>query len=122
VMKAAPDVSEGTNVFDLGLAREVLVDGRAIVAAGPNDASVLIVATRRGVLAMQNSCPHLGLPLDRASFHRRYLTCAFHGREYDVKSGACRGGGHKPATPPLLMHRAWIDQDHLFLALRIGAS
>jgi nitrite reductase/ring-hydroxylating ferredoxin subunit len=118
---APPELGERTTVFDLGLAREVLVDRRAIVTVGPDDTSVLIVETRRGAFAIQNRCPHMGFPLDRAAVHGQHLKCAFHGREYDMTSGVCHGGP-KPGTRPLTTYRAWIDQDHLFLALQTEAT
>jgi nitrite reductase/ring-hydroxylating ferredoxin subunit len=115
--QASPDISERTSVFDLGVPGEVLVDGRAIVTVGSDATSVLIIKTRRGVFAMENRCPHLAFPLTTASVRGRHLKCAFHGREYDMSSGIYRGGP-KPRTRPLTTYRAWIDQDHLFLALR----
>lgn len=71
--QASSDMGERTPVFDLGPAQEVLVNGRAVVTVGAEDTSVLIVATRRGVFAMQNRCPHLGLPLNRAAMRGRHV-------------------------------------------------
>jgi nitrite reductase/ring-hydroxylating ferredoxin subunit len=119
--QTAPEIGERTSLFELGPPGEVLVHGRAIVTVEPNDTSVLIVQTRRGVFAIQNRCPHLGFPLDKAAVRGRHLKCAFHGREYDMSSGVCRGDP-KPGTRPLTTYRAWIDQGHLFLALRSEAT
>ena len=116
-----PDLGERTTVFDLGLAREVLRGDRAIVNAGPDAVSVLIVATRRGVFAMQNRCPHLGLPLDAAAVRGRNLRCTFHGHEYEMTSGVCRGGPN-PRSRSLRTYSAWIDQGHLFLDLHEKAN
>jgi nitrite reductase/ring-hydroxylating ferredoxin subunit len=113
--QSSPSVDARTIVIDLGLADEVLIRGRAVVSVG-SDTSVLIIKTRRGVFAVQNRCPHLGLPLSSASVRRRNLRCDLHGREYDMRSGACRGGP-RPRTRPLPTYLAWIRQDHLFLAL-----
>jgi 3-phenylpropionate/trans-cinnamate dioxygenase ferredoxin component len=117
--QASPDIGEGTTVFDLGLAREVLINGRVTLTVGPKDTSVLIIRTRRGVFAMQNRCPHAGIPLDSAVVRRRYIKCVVHGRTYDMTSGVCRNG---PRTRPLLTYRAWIHHGHLFLALRTEAD
>jgi nitrite reductase/ring-hydroxylating ferredoxin subunit len=108
-------------VVDLGLAREILIDHRAIIDVGADDTSVLIIKNRRGVFAIQNRCPHLALPLTTASVRGRRLVCSFHSREYDMASGTCRGGP-KPSTRPLRTYRAWIDQEHLFLAMPIEAN
>jgi 3-phenylpropionate/trans-cinnamate dioxygenase ferredoxin component len=116
--KAPPEIGEGTTVFDLGLAREVLADGRVTLTVGPKDAPVLIIKNRRGVFAMQNRCPHAGIPLDSAAVRRRHIKCVAHGRKYDMTSGVCRNG---PGTRPLLTYRVWIHQGHLFLALRAEA-
>jgi nitrite reductase/ring-hydroxylating ferredoxin subunit len=122
VKQAAPDHGARTTVYDLGVATEVLIDGRAIMTVGPDGTSVLIIQTRRGVFAMQNRCPHRGFGLDGARAVRgRYLRCIFHGQEYDMRSGSCRGGPN-PRTRPLPTYHAWIDQDHLFLALPVEAN
>jgi nitrite reductase/ring-hydroxylating ferredoxin subunit len=102
-------------VVDLGSAREVLAGGRAVVTAGVAT-SVLIIQTRRGVFAMQNQCPHRGMPLATASTRRGRIKCAFHGREYDMTSGACRAHT-QPTGRPLRTYHVWIEHDHLFLAL-----
>jgi 3-phenylpropionate/trans-cinnamate dioxygenase ferredoxin subunit len=119
--QASPDIGQGTTVLDLGRAREVFGDGRAIVAVGPEGTPVLIVETRRGVFAMENRCPHAGPPLDNAAIRRRYIKCAVHGLEYDMTSGVCRTG-RKPRSRPLLTYRAWVEQGHLFLALPTEAN
>jgi nitrite reductase/ring-hydroxylating ferredoxin subunit len=119
-MTEALDIGERATVFDLGRATDVLVDGRAVVTVGPDGTSVLIVETRRGVFAMQNRCPHLGLRLDTAAVRGRRIKCAFHGREYDMRSGACHGSP-KPRSHPLATHRAWIHQGYLFLAVTDAA-
>jgi nitrite reductase/ring-hydroxylating ferredoxin subunit len=119
---ATPDRRTRTTVHDIGLASDVLTDGRAVVTLGPDATSVLIIQTRRGVFAMQNRCPHLGFSLDTvAAVRGRYVKCALHGREYDMTSGTCRRGLH-PRTPRLPTYRAWIHHDHLFIALPTSAN
>jgi nitrite reductase (NADH) small subunit len=117
--QSPPPFGEPSTVLDLGRADEVLIQGRAVVSAGP-DLSVLIIRTRRGVFAVRNRCPHRELPLTSAAVRRGSIECPFHGRQYDLASGACRGR-RQPPTGPLAVFRAWIEQDRLFLAVPASA-
>jgi nitrite reductase/ring-hydroxylating ferredoxin subunit len=117
--QAALKVSKRSTVLDLGVAEEVLVGGRAVVRVG-QDNPVLIVKTRRGVFAVNNRCPHLALPLTSASVRRTLLKCPFHGREFDMASGAGRGA-LRSRTERLRTYRAWVADDHLFLDLAANA-
>jgi nitrite reductase/ring-hydroxylating ferredoxin subunit len=115
IKQSSPFARGPTDVLDLGLAEEILVGGRAVVRLR-SGVSVLIISTRRGVFAVQNRCPHRSLPLTSAPVRRGNLRCPFHGREYDLTSGACRGGP-RPRTDPLTTYRVWIEQDRLFLVV-----
>jgi len=37
--------------------------------------------------AIENVCPHAGMPLDQGSLDGRVLTCPFHGYAFDVADG-----------------------------------
>jgi 3-phenylpropionate/trans-cinnamate dioxygenase ferredoxin subunit len=101
--------------LDLGPVDDVLHEGRIVVRVGASGESVLVVRTRRGVFAMQNECPHMGLPLDDAAVHGSRLTCAHHGYRYDLTSGRCRAPG-VPRALTLRTYRAWIERGHLMLS------
>lgn len=48
-----------------------------------------VLLTRRGgkVCAIENKCPHLGLPLARGKIVDGVITCPWHGSSFDVCSG-----------------------------------
>jgi nitrite reductase/ring-hydroxylating ferredoxin subunit len=108
-----PDARAPETVIDLGPAGRVLVGGLAEVRAWPGGPDILVVTTARGLFAVENRCPHLGLPLNGAAAHGSYIRCAFHGREYDMGSGACRRG----KSGRLATYRCWVDHGHVFVAV-----
>lgn len=69
---------ESDGIVDLGLAKDVLCTGRAVVAVNPEGTSVLIVLTRHGVRAFENRAD-LGPLLATASIRRDRLICAHYG-------------------------------------------
>ncbi|MBN9112208.1 MAG: Rieske 2Fe-2S domain-containing protein [Pseudonocardia sp.] len=99
-------------VVDLGPDPTGRVGGRAIVR-GPHGERVLVVRTRRGVVAVAGECPHRSLPLDEARVTGRTLVCPSHRWRFDVRSGACRDRGR---AARLTVYRAWRAGGHLFLA------
>ena len=103
-------------ILDLGPTADVLVKGRAIVEVGPAFTPILIVRTIRGVFAVENRCPHRGVPLSDARAHGRNITCPLHGLTFDMTSGSCRTRG-KAKRPPLPLYRAWTHRGRLYLAL-----
>jgi nitrite reductase/ring-hydroxylating ferredoxin subunit len=112
--RSPPELADRIDEVDLGPVDEVLRDDRAVVTIGSNDTSLLIIRTRRGVFAMRNECPHMGLPLADATVRRGDLTCAHHGYRYDLTSGRCRSReGWR--TLPLHTYRAWIESGHVFV-------
>ncbi len=56
-----------------------------------------------GEWIVQRRCPHLGADLSRfGELHGHVLTCALHGRRFDLRTGACLNG----REPPLRTRRA----------------
>jgi nitrite reductase/ring-hydroxylating ferredoxin subunit len=71
---------------DAGPATELVARGRSLASFG--DVEVLVVRTRRGVFAVENSCPHIASrSLFEASASGRTLVCHGHGRRFDLRSG-----------------------------------
>lgn len=76
VVATLADVPEGTSrAFEVG-ARSILLcnDGGA-------------------VFALDNLCPHAGMPLDGGRVRAGFVACPFHGSRFDLESGC-------PLTPP----------------------
>ena len=78
---------------------EELPDGSAKGFEGPPGSFIGLLAVREGdeVHVYQNSCPHIGTPLDWTpdrflSADGRYLVCATHGAEFRISDGMCLRG------------------------------
>lgn len=56
-----------------------------IVSAG--GVSLVVVRLGQQVYAVQNRCPHLGLPLGNGPLDGTTITCPWHGSQFDVCSG-----------------------------------
>lgn len=41
------------------------------------------------VYALGNKCPHRGFPLHKGKLDGYTLTCAYHGGQFDIRTGAC---------------------------------
>jgi nitrite reductase/ring-hydroxylating ferredoxin subunit len=41
--------------------------------------------------ALGNKCPHRGFPLHKGKLEGYTLTCAYHGGQFDIRTGACIG-------------------------------
>jgi nitrite reductase/ring-hydroxylating ferredoxin subunit len=81
----APDDSEGgmkTKVAETG----ELQDGRALCRTVSGIKLVLIRDQSR-VFAIENKCPHLGLPLGRGKIENGQIVCPFHGSRFDIRTG-----------------------------------
>ena len=48
---------------------------------------VLIKEDEKTYYAIDNECPHAGLPLEEGDVRGNIITCRFHGYTYDLKDG-----------------------------------
>jgi nitrite reductase/ring-hydroxylating ferredoxin subunit len=53
------------------------------------DVSLILVKTSDGVHALENKCPHLGLPIGRGKIEGDDIVCPFHGSRFNVRTGEC---------------------------------
>jgi nitrite reductase/ring-hydroxylating ferredoxin subunit len=51
------------------------------------DVSLVLVKTDAGVHALENKCPHLGLPMGRGKLEGEEIVCPFHGSRFNVRTG-----------------------------------
>jgi toluene monooxygenase system ferredoxin subunit len=96
---------DDTPVLPLAVLRE-----RGMTAVQVGTARVLLVAVDGvdgEVRAYDNRCPHRAWPLERGTLTGGVLTCASHGRTFDVATG--RGLG--PAGCDLVSHPCRVDED-----------
>jgi nitrite reductase/ring-hydroxylating ferredoxin subunit len=61
-----------------------------LVGASLNGTPVLWAKVEGKIYAMSNKCPHRGFPLHHKGKLDGYtLTCAYHGGQFDIRTGAC---------------------------------
>ena len=96
-------------------------DGRALIKRAGKQ--IALFATRGGVRAIANRCPHEGYPLsegtladgastdDGASQPACTLTCNWHNWKFDLETGEVVGGGDRVRTYPVDIrdHMVWVD-------------
>jgi nitrite reductase/ring-hydroxylating ferredoxin subunit len=67
------------------------------IVSGSEARAVFVVRHRGSVVAYENSCPHLGSPLDWVpdrflDFEQRRILCATHGALFRIEDGRCIAG------------------------------
>jgi nitrite reductase/ring-hydroxylating ferredoxin subunit len=93
---------------------ELTRTGRLVLQVPESDVPVVVVKTRRGLFAFGDSCPHAGAPLRGGDVAGATLTCPWHARRYDLKSG--RGVSARGGVARLRRWHAWLDGNQI----RIG--
>lgn len=83
--------------IDVGQADEVPDGGRLCTRA--EDLPVIVFRIGGRLLAIRNTCPHAGLPLDDADLRGTVLTCIFHGYTYNLENG--RNVDYPNEEPPV---------------------
>ena len=61
------------------------------------------------IYAFNDRCPHKGFPLHKGSLEGHTLTCAYHGGNFDIRSGQCLK--HPYATYPCQIFAVDVAQD-----------
>jgi nitrite reductase/ring-hydroxylating ferredoxin subunit len=103
------------DAVEVGSEAELDRRGRLVARLPEPPVDVLVVRTRRRVFAVENRCPHLGSVLDGGDVRGRVITCAAHGRRFDLRSGRGLAGPGRRAQPLLTM-RAWVDGGKVWVA------
>lgn len=63
-----------------------LEDGKGFCVK-TSDVSLVLIKTGGAVHAVENKCPHLGVPLGRGKIEGDEIVCPFHGSRFNVKTG-----------------------------------
>ncbi|MFP4145274.1 MAG: Rieske (2Fe-2S) protein [Phycisphaeraceae bacterium] len=71
--------------IDIGPAQDFTPGSRQTADVGEHELVVFNVEDQ--LYAVNNVCPHAGLPLEDGEVAGRIITCPFHGYTYDLKSG-----------------------------------
>lgn len=71
-----------TKVAELG----ALAEGKSLCVKAES-VNVVLIRMNGAVYAVENKCPHLGLPLGRGRIENGTIVCPFHGSRFDFKTG-----------------------------------
>jgi nitrite reductase/ring-hydroxylating ferredoxin subunit len=71
-----------TKVADLGSIGE----GKSLCVKS-DGASLMLIRKGGKVFAIENKCPHLGLPLGRGKIEGNDVVCPFHGSRFNIETG-----------------------------------
>jgi nitrite reductase/ring-hydroxylating ferredoxin subunit len=80
-----------------------------MVAAVIGSQPILFVKVEGKIYAFNDRCPHKGFPLHKGTLSGHTLTCAYHGGQFDVRSGACLK--HPYATYPCMRFEVDVLDD-----------
>jgi len=76
------------NWVKVAAANEVSADARKVVEVGAQ--KILLLQYQGELYAIENSCPHLKLPLKSGKVQDGAITCPFHRSVFDLKTGQVR--------------------------------
>ncbi len=63
--------------------------GRGTAIEIPEGNELALYNVNGEFFAIENSCPHKGAPLSEGALCGYYVECAWHGWQFDVRSGEC---------------------------------
>jgi 3-phenylpropionate/trans-cinnamate dioxygenase ferredoxin component len=96
--------------------------GKIVVRLVDPAIDLLVMKVGGRVYALNSRCPHASAPLDSSGVVvGRTITCATHGRRFDLGSGRCLDR-RREQRRPLTTFRAWIEGERVLVALRYQAS
>lgn len=71
-----------TKVAEMGS----LTEGKGLCVKA-NGTSIVIISSEGGIFAVENKCPHIGLPLGKGKIESGQIACPFHGSRFDIRTG-----------------------------------
>ncbi|MET0544775.1 MAG: Rieske 2Fe-2S domain-containing protein [Caulobacterales bacterium] len=98
--------TEAAALSDFGAARKLVCD--------VGGQSVLLCKVGLDIVAIRNSCTHLGEPLADGRIIAGQIHCPFHGACFDLRTGKALSG---PAVAPLTKFDVRLDADKIFIKL-----
>lgn len=72
-----------TKVADIG----ALQEGKGVPVKA-EAVSLVLIKMNGKVTALENKCPHFGLPLARGKIENGEIVCPFHGSRFNIETGA----------------------------------
>lgn len=65
------------------------LDGRPLTQVQAGDRTLALANSNGRVTALDDRCPHFGASLSDGQIEDGKVICPWHGREYDLQTGAC---------------------------------
>ena len=87
--------------------------GKVVPFALPDGRLVMLLSTAKGIVVVENRCPHAGGTLDNGILREDTLTCVWHGWRFQLPSGRCLS--HPPAR--LATIPVEIEDNNIFICL-----
>lgn len=75
---------------------------------------ILLVNSDGRYYALSNACTHVGFPLSHGLFYDNTITCAYHGAQFDVRTGKVLA---PPARADLVMHEVRVEGEDVLVGL-----
>lgn len=77
-------------------------EGGALTVCAPDGREIALFKLEGCVYALDNRCPHMGGPLADGEIQDCFITCPWHGWQFDIKTGACENmPGEDAAVLPI---------------------
>lgn len=65
-------------------------EGKAKTILLENGDEIALFKINGKIFALDNACPHMGGPLGEGEVEMCFVTCPWHGYQFDVTTGECR--------------------------------
>jgi nitrite reductase/ring-hydroxylating ferredoxin subunit len=63
----------------------------SVLGASAGGVDIVLACHEGRISGLGSRCPHAGGPLAQGTIEAGFLVCPWHGREYDLRTGACEG-------------------------------
>ncbi len=86
------------------------------VCVQAEDQHIVLIKNEQGqYAAIDNACPHAGLPLEEGDVHDNIITCRFHGYSYALQNG--KNIDFPDTETPAKVYKTKVQEGRVFVAL-----
>ncbi len=93
-----------TSEVPAGTARSFVVENEVVAVFNLNN----------NYYALKDQCSHMDLPLSDGMLEDDVVTCAYHGAEFDIKTGEALCA---PAYEPVESYEVRVDNDDIYISI-----
>ena len=109
------------NWIDIGHIEDIPLQGARVVKT-PLGCVALFRTGAAEVFALEDRCPHKGVPLSEGIVHGQSVTCPLHNWVFDLNTGQAQGADEgRAATYPLRVEQGRLLIDRLAIGKRSAA-